>query len=130
MKVAISTENGFVSAHFGRCPHFTMLEIENGKIVKQECIDNPGHEPGYLPEFMQQQHVDAVIAGGGGHRAKMLFAEKGIQFILGVQGTIDETIALLCKGELKGGESLCQTGGHHEHGDGSHECNHHGHRHD
>ena len=26
MKVAISTDNGYVSAHFGRCPEFTILE--------------------------------------------------------------------------------------------------------
>ncbi|MBN2008707.1 NifB/NifX family molybdenum-iron cluster-binding protein [candidate division KSB1 bacterium] len=126
MKVAISTDNSYVSAHFGRCPQFTILDIQNGQIVNKQTIENPGHEPGYLPEFMQQQQVEAVIAGGGGKRAQMLFAEKGIQFILGIQGTIDDTIDLLCKGELKGGESLCTTGGH---GDGNHNCDHGGHHH-
>ena len=30
MKVAISTDNDQVSAHFGRCPLFTIIDIEDG----------------------------------------------------------------------------------------------------
>ena len=84
MKVAISTDNGNVSAHFGRCPQFTILSIEDGKVTDRETISNPGHHPGYLPQFLGEQGVEAVIAGGGGQRAQMLFAEKNIQFILGI----------------------------------------------
>jgi len=50
----------------------------------------------------------------------MLFAEKNIQLILGISGTIEETIDKLCRGELEGGESLC-TGGH-AHDDDHHDC--------
>ena len=127
MKVAISTDNGYVSAHFGRCPEFTILEIENGKIIKQESIPNPGHHPGYLPEFLSEQGVNAVIAGGGGQRAQMLFAEKNIQFILGITGTIEETVEKLRKGELKGGESLCKPGAGKGYGVEKDECDHGGH---
>ena len=38
MKIAISTDAGFVSAHFGRCPSFTIAEIEEGKVLKIEEI--------------------------------------------------------------------------------------------
>jgi len=31
MKIAISTDSGFVSEHFGRCPSFTIVEITDGK---------------------------------------------------------------------------------------------------
>jgi len=34
MKIAISTDAGFVSAHFGRCPSFTIAEIEEEKNFK------------------------------------------------------------------------------------------------
>lgn len=129
MKVAISTDNGYVSAHFGRCPEFTILEIENGNIKNQNSIPNPGHHPGYLPAFFEEQGVEAVIAGGGGQRAQMLFAEKNIQFILGVTGTIDETITKLCKGELEGGESLCQPGAGKGYGVEKDECDHDDHDH-
>ena len=52
MKIAISTDGNYVSAHFGRCPSFTIAEIQDSKIIKKELIDNPGHHPGYLPEFL------------------------------------------------------------------------------
>lgn len=121
MKVAISTDSGHVSAHFGRCPEFTIFDINDGKINNRETIPNPGHHPGFLPGYFEQMGINAVIAGGGGQRAQMLFAEKNIQFVLGVTGKIDEVIDKLCKGELEGGESLC-TG--HGHGDGHHSCDH------
>jgi predicted Fe-Mo cluster-binding NifX family protein len=124
MKVAISTDNGHVSEHFGRCPEFTILQIDDGKITKQDTIPNPGHNPGYLPVYFEQMGVEAVVAGGGGQRAQMLFAEKNIQFILGITGTIDETVDQLCKGELKGGESLCKPGGGKGYGVEKDECDH------
>ena len=124
MKVAISTDNGYVSAHFGRCPEFTLLEIENGKIITQETIPNPGHHPGFLPEFFAQHGVEVVIAGGGGRRAQMLFEDKNIQFVLGVTGTIEETIKKLCSGKLEGGESLCQPGAGKGYGVEKDECDH------
>jgi len=114
MKIAISTEGGNVSAHFGRCPEFTLLEIENGQLVRRSILPNPDHQLGYLPGYLKQQGVEVVVAGGGGQRAQMLFAEQGIQFILGVSGAIDEIVGKLCRGELEGGESLC-TGGSHDH---------------
>ena len=110
MKVAISTDSGHVSAHFGRCPEFTIIEVEDGKIINRETIPNPGHQPGFLPQYFNEMGIDAIIAGGGGQRAQMLFAEKNIQFVLGVTGTIDENIQSLCEGTLKGGESLCSPG--------------------
>ena len=124
MKVAISTDSGHVSAHFGRCPEFTILEIDDGKITKRDVILNPGHHPGYLPEYFEQMGIEAVIAGGGGQRAQMLFAEKNIQFILGVTDKIDEVIDKLCKGELEGGESLCSPGAGKGYGVEKDECDH------
>ena len=57
MKIAISTEGDFVSPHFGRCPSFTILEIEGNKLGKREIIDNPGLYPGFLPEFLKEKGV-------------------------------------------------------------------------
>lgn len=130
MKIAISTDNGYVSAHFGRCPEFTILNIDDGKVIEREIISNPGHHPGYLPSFFEQQGVVAVVAGGGGQRAQALFAQKNIQFVLGVAGTIDEIVDKLCKGELKGGESLCQPGAGKGYGVEKDECDHEDHDHE
>lgn len=110
MKVAISTDNGFVSAHFGRCPLFTIIQTEGNKIIGKEVIDNPGHHPGFLPKFLKEKGVRAIIAGGMGQRAQMLFDESGIKTIMGITGAVDEVIEELISGTLKGGESLCSPG--------------------
>ncbi len=76
MKIAISSDRGFVSAHFGRCPSYTLVEIKEGQVLKKEEIQNPGHQPGFLPQYLSEMDVDCIIAGGMGHRAQSLFAQK------------------------------------------------------
>ncbi len=107
MKVAIATDNGYVSAHFGRCPSYTLLEIEEGKVIKREEIPNPGHSPGFLPHYLFERGVNVIIAGGMGPRAQALFAEKNIQTLTGVQGEIDEVIQKFIRQELDAGKDLC-----------------------
>ena len=124
MKIAISTDGDAVSAHFGRCPSFTILALENGKIVERKTLDNPGHEPGFLPGFLHEQGAECIIAGGAGPRAITLFEEKGMQVILGISGAIEDVISQIESGELKGGESLCQPGGGKEYGLDKSTCNH------
>jgi predicted Fe-Mo cluster-binding NifX family protein len=120
MKIAISTESGFVSAHFGRCPAYTLVEIEDGRIIQRSEIPNPGHQPGFLPVYLSQKGVNVIIAGGMGPRAQGLFAEKNIQTIIGVQGKIDEVIEKFLRQELESGQDLCDHG-HHQEGACRHE---------
>ncbi len=111
MKIVISTdENNFVSHHFGRCPFFTVFEIEKEEILNKEIIDNPGHRPAFLPQFLSEIGVSCIVAGGMGYRAQELFAQKNIEIIVGVTGKIDEVISKFVSGELKSGESFCIPG--------------------
>jgi predicted Fe-Mo cluster-binding NifX family protein len=114
MKIAISTENGYVSAHFGRCPAYTLVEIQNGRVVAREETPNPGHQPGFLPQYLSEKGVGVIIAGGMGPRAQGLFAEKNIQTIIGIQGPIDEVINKFLRQELEAGQDLCDHGHRHE----------------
>jgi predicted Fe-Mo cluster-binding NifX family protein len=114
MKIAISTDNEYVSAHFGRCPAYTLVEIQNGRVVAREEIPNPGHQPGFLPQYLSERGVGVIIAGGMGPRAQGLFAEKNIQTIIGVQGRIDDVIEKYLRHELEAGQDLCDHGEHHE----------------
>ncbi len=124
MRVAISTDGDFVSAHFGRCPSFTILNIEDGKVTKQEVLDNPGHQPGFIPQFLHQKGVECIVCGGMGVRATGFFNELGIQTIVGVGGRIDEVIEKIQKGTLEGGESLCKPGLGKGYGLDKTECDH------
>ena len=110
MKVAISTDNNTVSAHFGRCPEFTIVEIQNNQIVEKQTITNPGHHPGSLPQFLKKQGVNVIITGGMGHNASSLFSQAGIRTIVGITGPIEETINSFLKGTLKNGNTLCMPG--------------------
>lgn len=110
MKIAISTDSGKVSAHFGRCPEFTTVEIENGEVVERERIENPGHKRGYLPKFLKERGVDCIVAGGMGRRAVSMFEDFDIRTITGVNGDIGDVIRKIIDGEIEGAENLCSPG--------------------
>jgi predicted Fe-Mo cluster-binding NifX family protein len=124
MRVAISTDADQVSAHFGRCPSFTLVDIEDGKVTHREEIANPGHQPGAIPQFLHQKGAQAIIAGGMGMRAIAFFEEYGIQSVLGISGTVDDVIDQLKKGTLQGGESLCRPGAGKGYGLDKETCDH------
>ncbi|MFW9938057.1 MAG: NifB/NifX family molybdenum-iron cluster-binding protein [Candidatus Thorarchaeota archaeon] len=113
MKIAISSDSGNVSGHFGRAPTYTFITIENNKVVKKEEFPNPGHTVGSIPDFVHKQGAQYMISGGMGHRAIGFFNQYGIEVIVGVQGKIDDVIKRILSGEIKnlGGESLCEPGG-------------------
>jgi len=110
MKIAISTDGGFVSAHFGRCPEFTIVDIEGSELKSRQVVPNPGHQPGAIPQFLHSKGVQCIIAGGMGMRATELFNEMGIKAIVGVSGKIDDLIGKIKNNTLQGGESLCNPG--------------------
>ncbi|MBM4272502.1 MAG: dinitrogenase iron-molybdenum cofactor [Deltaproteobacteria bacterium] len=110
MKIAISTDGEYVSAHFGRCPTFTLVEIENDRIVAKEIVDNPGHQPGYIPRFLHELGVRCIIAGGMGPRASEIFRDLDMEAIVGVTGKVDDVVDKLIHSNLTGGASLCQPG--------------------
>ncbi len=113
-----------VSEHFGRCAVFTILTIEEGKEIKRDVVENPGHEPGRIPQFLHGQGVRCVVCGGMGMRAKMLFDEMGLQPLAGITGKVDGTVKKLIDGTLKGGESLCSPGAGKGYGVEKSECSH------
>lgn len=112
MKVAISTDQGYVSAHFGRCQSYTIVEIKEGQVLSTGEIPNPGHQPGFLPKYLSEKGVNCIIAGGMGPRAQGLFAQENIETIIGVQGPVTEVVEKLIKQELEVGDDLCG----HKHG--------------
>ena len=124
MKIAISTDGDFVSAHFGRCPEFTIVDIKEGKVETKKTVQNPGHQPGFIPQFLHEKGVKCIICGGMGARATQFFDELGIQAIVGISGKIDDVIKEFSKGTLQGGESLCKPGAGKGYGVEKSECDH------
>jgi predicted Fe-Mo cluster-binding NifX family protein len=126
VKVAVATDNGMVAGHFGRCPEYTLADVDAGQITGSTVIPNPGHEPGFLPRFLAGKQVNAIICGGMGPRAQQLFADENIEVWMGVAGPVAAVIADFAAGRLARGVSTCDHGPE-EHGE-SHQCRHgHGH---
>ncbi len=110
MRFAISTDAGEVSAHFGRCPSFTIVDIEEGIVKSRTIVANPGHHPGHIPKFLHDKGVNCVIAGGMGMNATNLFNQFDIKTVVGAVGSIDEVVEAILKGNLTAGESTCKPG--------------------
>ena len=78
------------------------------RTLRREYLTPPPHEPGVLPSWLHEQGVNAVIAGGMGQRAQQLFAQNGIEVIVGTaDGDPDEIVAAYLAGSLKAGENVC-----------------------
>lgn len=116
IKIAVASENNMVTEHFGHCINFNIFEIENNKVVSNQSIENPGHKPGFLPNFLNDLGVKVVISGGMGGGAIDIFNEKGIQVIVGAKGNARKAVEKYLDGTLKSTGSIC-----HEHK--NHDCN-------
>jgi Mrp family chromosome partitioning ATPase/predicted Fe-Mo cluster-binding NifX family protein len=118
MKIAVASEGKMVTEHFGHCEGFSIFETENGKIVKSESIPNPGHRPGFLPNFLNDRGVNVIISGGMGGGAIDIFNEKGIEVIVGASGAAEAAVNSYLQGNLKSTGSVCHDHQHHD------ECGH------
>jgi len=110
MKIAIPTNNGRLSLHFGHCAQFAIVEAdaESKQIVKTEFSPPPAHEPGALPQWLSDQGVEVVIAGGMGSRAQQLFARYGIETLVGAaETTPEDLVAAYLDGTLASGDNAC-----------------------
>ena len=107
MKIAIATEGTTVAQHFGRCPSYTIVDAEDGNILKKEVVQNPGHEPGVLPKFLSEMGVNFILSGGMGPKAINLFHQNNVEPIVGVSGDVEKVITDFLNGELETGESNC-----------------------
>ncbi len=110
MRIVISTENGNVAQHFGRCPEFTLVDIDKGIVTKKEIVPNPGHAPNVLPNYFHDLGCKTIIAGGMGSRAQQLFRTYDMDWIIGVQGDVDSIIDDYIEGTITAGESMCEHG--------------------
>ena len=110
MKFAVPTNDGRLSAHFGHCRQFAIVDAdpESKQVLDVRILTPPAHEPGVLPRWLAEMEVRTVIAGGMGRRAQMLFTEKNIDVIVGApDNTPQELVRLYLDGRLECGQNVC-----------------------
>ncbi len=107
-KIAIPTTGGILSAHFGHCEKFAIYEVADDKIIKEEFVSAPPHEPGSHPAFLRELGCTAIIAGGMGSRAQQLFAQNNIEVIIGLQSdNLKGLVETYISEGLASGDNLC-----------------------
>ena len=92
MKFAIPLAEGKLTAHFGHCQEFALVEVEDNKIKNKETRVPPPHEPGVLPKWLHDLGTNVIIAGGMGARALDLFAQNNIKVIVGASAMTPEEL--------------------------------------
>jgi len=110
MKIAIPLAQGKLTAHFGHCSSFALVDVDPGtkKITKIEELAAPPHQPGLLPPWLAERGANMIIAGGMGQRAQQLFAQQGIQVVVGAPvETPEKLITDFFAGSLQVGDNLC-----------------------
>ncbi len=118
MRIAIPLADGKLTAHFGHCKEFALIDVHDNEIKKKARLEPPPHEPGILPLWLRQQGANVVIAGGMGRRAIDLFNQAGITVIIGAPPEAPETLVNhYLNNTLVMGENPCAGGG-------LHPCNH------
>jgi len=107
---AIPVAGGRSCMHFGHCEQFALLDVdtEGKEILNFRQVDAPPHQPGLLPRWLHEQGVNLVMAGGIGRRAQDIFAEQGIDLIVGVPAEPPEKLVRsYLDGTLRTGENVC-----------------------
>lgn len=114
MKIAVASEKEMVTEHFGHCDNFNIYKVENGTILSSESVANPGHRPGFLPNFLNDLGIKVIISGGMGEGAIDIFNEKNIEVIVGASGNAKDAVESYLKGSLKSTGSVCHEHKHHD----------------
>jgi Mrp family chromosome partitioning ATPase/predicted Fe-Mo cluster-binding NifX family protein len=83
LKFALPVKDGKLSDKFGHASHFAVFTVQDGAVGPKELIPKPTHEPGGLPEWLEDLGVTHVIAGSLGEKAQGLLAKKDIDVIAG-----------------------------------------------
>ena len=108
MKIAIPLADGKLTAHFGHCKEFALIDVEENIIKKKEILVPPAHEPGVLPKWLHEQGANIIIAGGMGNKAQVLFNEQNIKVVTGAQPLEpEELINSYLNNALATGNNLC-----------------------
>ncbi len=107
MKVAIAVDNNEASNHFGHCQGFKIYDIVNGKLESETFVENPGHKPRFLPNYLDSLGVKVIISLGMGKMAQEIFKQKDILVIITLENNLDKIIKQYIAGKLTSDNKVC-----------------------
>ncbi len=102
MRIAIPVTNNAVANHLGACKQFLVADVEDGKVMQEVEVPNPGHGPGGPPPvFVARLGVGQVVAWGMPEHARGMFAQLGVKVVLGATGDPHQVLTDFMGGTLK-----------------------------
>ena len=105
---AVPTIGGKLCQHFGHCEKFAIVEIRDDKVIGEEFITPPVHQPGVYPRFLADNGVEVIISGGMGQRAQDLFTQNNIEVCVGVNSDSPQQLVIqYLEDQLETGQNLC-----------------------
>ena len=110
MRIAIPVAQDKLSQHFGHCDQFAFFDIDDNlkKVTSRNDIIPPAHAPGILPQWLYENNVNVIIAGGMGQRAQQLFAQNDIKVVIGATtSSPEEIVSAYLGGTLETGDNIC-----------------------
>ncbi len=120
MKIAVASNQGIVSGHFGKSLGFDIFEGEGKELKALKTLTNDGHEAGI--QQLVREDVDVLIVGGMGQKAMDKLKETNIEVICGAEGETFDAARSCLDGTLTSKGSLCE--GSHNHEGHDHHHNH------
>lgn len=119
--IAVPMMDGSFSTHFGGASSFALYEVDEttGTVSAKGAVAPPEHGRGVFPAWLRGMGADVILAGGMGPRAVGIFAQHGIEVVLGVEPDEPETLVQSwLDGTLRATGEPCNDHGFHD-------CDHH-----
>jgi len=122
MKIAVPSDapggmEAGLSAHFGHCDVFTLVEMDGSEVRAVDVLVNGGHEQGAClapVNVLREAGADAMVAGGMGMRPLAGFQQAGIEVYFSEDAqTVGDAIRLVGAGQARrfGPAQACGGGG-------------------
>lgn len=105
---AIPTIDKKLCSHFGHCESFSIVAVENNKVISETFVNPPAHHPGSYPNFLAELGVNTIITGGMGPKAQEIFANNNIEVYLGVESQLPvQLVEDYLASKLVSGDNQC-----------------------
>ncbi len=109
MRIVFPTDEnmGYLSrrgAHFGKAKFYTIITLEDGKIIDVEGVENQGHSTGACGNAVtniMDLNPDALIVGGIGGSPAQGFAKAGLNvYVDQTSPTVELSVVMFTEGKL------------------------------
>lgn len=117
MKIAATYDllSNSIFQHFGKTQNFKIYEIQNGKVVSSEVVDNGGFGHHDLCGYLKGLGVETLILGNRGQGAIDALNRAGIKQLAGITGNPDVAVQQYLDGTLKDNpDAKCNHHGEHQ----------------